>query len=279
MSTTLLHKRSSTANSSPGLGDLQFGELALNTTDGKLFFKNNDGNQTSLVTLKEDTELNFLITTTNFNHSSSSSLHWVLRDLDSAIKTNLSSLDDVDIDINNLGVGDTIVWDGTKFIAVGGDSSGGVQLSNLSVEVVDTNNTATIDIANVTTLAFDSDSGFDVADLGSGRVKVQMNSTFKTWKSFGEPDLVATGLDTVEFVAGTGIDITLDPTASPYQQIIISNTGSGTGDSTTQGSLLGVIIDMSIDSDGDLLLSHVDTFTAGNAFINNDGEFVLSDGV
>ena len=262
----------------------------------------------------------------------------------------------------------------------------------LSVGVVDTNNTLISNTSDVTAIRFDTDSGFDVVDLGSGIVKVQMNSTFKYWKSAGQQDLIATGLDTVEFVAGTGIAIELDPNGSPYQQIKITNTGGGTGggatslnqltdvsyrtfdiqigytltwngtqwvpdtdstarglndlfdvaydssiqvgdtltwngyefvpdtDSTARGlndlfdvaydssvavgdvlkwngyewvpgtdqqgsggggsgNLLGVIIDLSIDNDGDLILTHVDNFSADNAFINNNGEFVFTDGL
>jgi len=225
----------------------------------------------------------------------------------------------------------------------------------LSVGVVDTNNNLLSNTTDVTAIRFDTDSGFDVVDLGSGIVKVQMNSTFKYWKSAGQQDLVATGLDTVEFVAGAGISISLDPNGSPYQTITLSATGGGTGgatnlneltdvsyneadvqigdtltwngtqwvpdaDSTARGlndlfdvaydssvevgdvlkwngyewipgadssapggggggDLLGVIIDLSIDDDGDLILTHVDTFTENNAFINDNGEFVLSDGL
>ena len=225
----------------------------------------------------------------------------------------------------------------------------------LSVGVVDTNNNLLSNTTDVTAIRFDTDSGFDVVDLGSGIVKVQMNSTFKTWKSVGSQDLVATGLDVVEFVAGAGINISLDPNGSPYQTITLSATGGGTGgatnlneltdvsyneadvqigdtltwngtqwvpdaDSTARGlndlfdvaydssvevgdvlkwngyewipgadssapggggggDLLGVIIDLSIDDDGDLILTHVDTFTENNAFINDNGEFVLSDGL
>ena len=225
----------------------------------------------------------------------------------------------------------------------------------LSVGVVDTNNNLLSNTTDVTAIRFDTDSGFDVVDLGSGIVKVQMNSTFKTWKSAGSQDLVATGLDVVEFVAGAGINISLDPNGSPYQTITLSATGGGTGgatnlneltdvsyneadvqigdtltwngtqwvpdaDSTARGlndlfdvaydssvevgdvlkwngyewipgadssapggggggDLLGVIIDMSISNDGDLILTHVDTFTENNAFINSNGEFVLSDGL
>ena len=171
------------------------------------------------------------------------------------------------------------------------------------------------------TAVIDTDSGFDVVDLGSGVVKVQMNSTFKTWKSAGEQDLIATGLDVVEFIAGPGIDISLDPNGSPYQSITITNTGSadsstGGGGATALndltdvtydpnttfigdrltwdgnqwvpdadgsssqfgGSLLGVIIDMDINSDGDLILHHVDTFSNRNAFITDEGYMIFTDG-
>ena len=189
----------------------------------------------------------------------------------------------------------------------------------LSVGVVDATNSLISNTTDVTAIRFDTDSGFDVVDLGSGIVKVQMNSTFKTWKSAGEQDLVATGLDVVEFIAGPGIDISLDPNGSPYQSITITNTGSA--DSTTGGatslndltdvtydpnttfigdrltwdgtqwvpdadgsssqfggSLLGVIIDMDINSDGDLILHHVDTFSNRNAFITDEGYMIFTDG-
>ena len=192
----------------------------------------------------------------------------------------------------------------------------------LSVGVVDATNSLISNTTDVTAIRFDTDSGFDVVDLGSGVVKVQMNSTFKTWKSAGEQDLIATGLDVVEFIAGPGIDISLDPNGSPYQSITITNTGSadsGTGGgggatalndltdvtydpnttfigdrltwdgnqwvpdadgSSSQfgGSLLGVIIDMDINSDGDLILHHVDTFSNRNAFITDEGYMIFTDG-
>ena len=110
----------------------------------------------------------------------------------------------------------------------------------LSVGVVDTNNTLLSNTTDVTAIRFDTDSGFDVVDLGSGIVKVQMNSTFKTWKSAGSQDLVATGLDVVEFVAGAGINIALDPNGSPYQTITLSATGGGTGGATNLNELTDV---------------------------------------
>jgi hypothetical protein len=68
-----------------------------------------------------------------------------------------------------------------------------------------------------------------------------MNSTFKTWVVEGSPNLVAQGLDTVEFIAGNNITITTDPnsaiksitfnangftTPGLDEQIIFNNAGS-----------------------------------------------------
>jgi hypothetical protein len=62
-------------------------------------------------------------------------------------------------------------------------------------------------VTNVTGLNFDTDSGFAVTDLGNGDVLVAMNSTFKYWQVDGQPGLTAEGLDTVNFIPGSGISI------------------------------------------------------------------------
>jgi hypothetical protein len=43
MANTLLHKRSSTAGATPSAGSLTVGELAINTADGKVFTKKDNG--------------------------------------------------------------------------------------------------------------------------------------------------------------------------------------------------------------------------------------------
>lgn len=48
MATTLLHKKSSTAGSAPGTSDLTLGEIAVNTSQGYLFTKVDDGVTTSI---------------------------------------------------------------------------------------------------------------------------------------------------------------------------------------------------------------------------------------
>jgi hypothetical protein len=96
----------------------------------------------------------------------------------------------------------------------------------LEISQIEIDGTVTHSYSNISTIRFDTDSGFDVTDLGSGAVKIGMNSTFKTWKVDGQADLVATGLDTIRFAAGSGIIIETDPIASP-KTITFSTTGLG----------------------------------------------------
>lgn len=92
----------------------------------------------------------------------------------------------------------------------------------LTVSTVDINGQNGTEITAVKALRFDEDSGFDVTDLGSGEVKIGMNSTFKTWKVDGQSDLVAQGLDTIELVAGSGIVLATDPNGSPNKTLTIA---------------------------------------------------------
>jgi|AntAceMinimDraft_12_1070368.scaffolds.fasta_scaffold04967_4 hypothetical protein len=77
-------------------------------------------------------------------------------------------------------------------------------------------------IGQVTNLAFDQESGFDVTDLGNGTVKIGMNSTFKFWEVDGQDTLIANGLDHIEIAAGNGIKLTTDVDNFPYQKLTIS---------------------------------------------------------
>jgi len=101
---------------------------------------------------------------------------------------------------------------------------------SFTVSHINENNTISNVLEDITTIRFDTDSGFDVVDLGNGAVKVGMNSTFKTWKVDGQSDLVATGLDTIRFVAGTGVTIQTDPTATTKTITFSSTAVTGTTD-------------------------------------------------
>jgi hypothetical protein len=88
MSTNIKLKRSSVAGKQPNTSILEFGEVAINTYDGKMFFKKDDGEET-IVTLQEATEDNIIINASFFDNASANTLGGVLYDLDQAI-TSLS---------------------------------------------------------------------------------------------------------------------------------------------------------------------------------------------
>jgi hypothetical protein len=66
MTNTVLIKRSSTANSIPGAGNLQPGELAINYADGNLFYKNS-GNSVTLLTSNQFVSVAGNVTGGNLN--------------------------------------------------------------------------------------------------------------------------------------------------------------------------------------------------------------------
>ena len=115
----------------------------------------------------------------------------------------------------------------------GGGGGGGAPAPALTIQQRDRDNIAappTGIISNVSTISFDTYSGFVVEDLSDGTQEafIKINSTFNPWHVDGQTTLDATGEEPVEFVAGSGISITTDETASP-KQIIFKATGGGTG--------------------------------------------------
>ena len=108
--------------------------------------------------------------------------------------------------------------DGTGTLAFTSD------IPSLSIAQVNTGGTATETYNNITTLQFDEDSGFDVTNPSTGVAKVAMNSTFKYWEVDGTQQLTATGLDTVNFISGTGIDITANGSSDPQSLTIAVDT-------------------------------------------------------
>lgn len=85
MSSNIRLKRSAVADKIPTTSNLQLGELAINTYDGKIFLKKDVSGTESIVTLEQITEDNLGIDSSTINNSASSTLADVLSDFDSAI--------------------------------------------------------------------------------------------------------------------------------------------------------------------------------------------------
>jgi hypothetical protein len=105
------------------------------------------------------------------------------------------------------------------------------QIIPTGVTVSDTTTT----VSKATVLNFAKTSGFIISDQGSGQATISLDATlvnassFKTIQAGGfNADLVASGQDTVKFVAGQGITIETDATASPKTVTFISNSAATT---------------------------------------------------
>ena len=116
-----------------------------------------------------------------------------------------------DVYINGISDGQSIVWVAANSRFESGSGGG----ASLNVALANSSNIATNVVSGVSTLLFDTDSGLDIVNLGGGNVKVQLNSTFKTWEVDGQESLIAEGLDNVRFVAGDGVSITTNALATP----------------------------------------------------------------
>jgi len=84
MTTNIRLRRSAVTGNIPTTGQLDLGEVAINTFDGNLFIKKNDGAE-SIVTIKEVTEDNLLVDSSALTNSSATNLSGVLSDLDGSI--------------------------------------------------------------------------------------------------------------------------------------------------------------------------------------------------
>src|SRR6056300_1723854 len=84
MSSLIKIKRSAVQGKSPNTSLIELGELALNTYDGKLFFKKDDGAE-AIVTIQEVTEDNLLVDTSAINNSTATNLSGVIADFDSVL--------------------------------------------------------------------------------------------------------------------------------------------------------------------------------------------------
>ena len=247
MASLLKLKKSSVSGKVPTAADLEYGELAINYADGVLYYKNSTNTISSIgiqgivgsqgiagaqgvqgagAGLAVTEYINYTYTadgnTTTYTATSGVNVNNVLVTLNgilqrptvdytisgSNIVLDVAPASGVVVQIRVLGglIGPQ---------GVAGSGSQGTAGTLMQTSLINSSNTISNTITGVTALRFDSDSGFDLTDLGNGAVKVGMNSTFKTWQVDGQTDLVATGLDTIKFIAGTGIQITTNSSTNP----------------------------------------------------------------
>jgi uncharacterized protein (DUF1684 family) len=145
----------------------------------------------------------------------------------------------------DLSLGGNIFLPSNSQIYLGGSPfSNGITLKEYSSI---TNQVSGNVITSVNTLAFDTEAGFTVQPNGTGAVLVGMNSTFKYWNVVGQApssNLVASGLDTINFAPGQHISIA---TSAPNGNKTLSIETNFTSD-VSMGSRLIVVGDTSVNS-------------------------------
>jgi len=130
MSVAFKLKRSSISGRAPDTGSLDYGELAVNTFDGILYLKKNDGNGDTVIPIQQYTEYNFPIDNSGITNSTSNNLSGVLRDLDRSINQNKSfEIGADDSSLRTVSPGESVSFLGGNNIATTSDEEGNITIA------------------------------------------------------------------------------------------------------------------------------------------------------
>lgn len=263
MAQTIKLKRSSVQNNVPSTSDLDLGELAINTYDGKLFIKKNDGSAAivqvgGIVGTSELTDGS--VTTTKIANN--------------AVTT--AKLAD-----NSVGITQLNVSDGSSGQVLTTNGSGALSFSTVSSGASNQNAFSNVAVSGQSTIAADATtdtlnivagSGIQLTtNAGSDSLTITSTATGSVTEAFkniavsGQSNVVADGAtDTLTLVGGTNMTIT---TNASNDTITFASSGGGTG--TTGG------IDSQVfNGDGTDT-----TFTLTTAPSTEDNLWVFVDGV
>lgn len=242
MSTTIKLKKSGATGNIPSNSSLEFGELALNYADGILYYKN----ATNTISQISGSAAN-TFETINANGT------LIIADSNTDI---LSLLAGDAVYITGNGITDAItigVRSNDSFFSTATNTLATANIVNavysiatsayakanapITIKEVYASNANVINtFNNINTIQFDADSGMAVVDESNNTVTIQLNSTFKNWYVDGSPGLVASGLDTVNFIAGNNITITANNSNTP-KSILIETNSTGAGPSVVESDV------------------------------------------
>ena len=265
MAQTIKLKRSSVQNNVPSTSDLELGELAINTHDGKLFIKKDDGSA-SIV------QVGGIVGTSELT--------------DGSVTTSKIANDAVNADKladNSVGIAALNVSDGTNgqvlttngsgtlsFTTVSGGSGQANQnaFSNVAVPgqttIAADGTTDTLNLAAGSGIQLTTNAGTDTLTITSTATG-SVTEAFKNIAVSGQSNVVAdSATDTLTFVAGNNMTIT---TNASNDTVTFASSGSGSG---TTGSIDSQIF----NGDGTDT-----TFTLSNSASTEDNLWVFVDGV
>jgi hypothetical protein len=246
MSNKIQLKRNSTTGAVPSTTALSAGEVAINTYDGKLFFKKTVGAVDTIVTLQENpytagTGVNISGGTVSIGQDVATSASPDFAGLNIspsgyADSLKVAATGDVTI-TKNLILPGTITdglgshgTNGQVLMSTGSGlrwhtNTGGGGGAALTVRnTMGDGGANLVEVLEVSAINFDYSTGINVTDKGDGEVFVSLGSSFKTIQVDGQDSVVAVGEDTLTLVAGNNIAITTHATAP--KSITISSIGS-----------------------------------------------------
>ena len=224
MSSTIKLRRSDQAGNVPLVGNLATGEVALNTADGKLFFKKTVAGIDRIVALQQinagtgvaiDTAGNI-----NIGQDVSTTASTTFGNLTVTNNLKTSTITD---SLNSIGSNYQVLTStgsGVLWRTQSGGGGAGLTVRN----TLGANGTVSTEVTDVTGINFDFNTGMKVDDQGNGNVFVSLGSSFKTIRVAGQSSVVAVGEDTLDLIAGSGIALATNPSAP--KSITISTTGS-----------------------------------------------------
>jgi len=244
MSNKIQLKRNSTTGTVPSTTALSAGEVAINTYDGKLFFKKTVGAVSTIVTLQESPY------TAGTGVDITSNTVSIGQDVATTASPNFAGLnispsgyaDSLKVIANgDVTITKNLILPGTITDGLGSHGTYGQVLTSTSSGVRWKTNTGggaaltvrntmgngganLVEVLEVSAINFDYSTGMQVTDQGEGEVFVSLGSSFKTIQVAGQDSVVAVGEDTLTLVAGQNIAITTHATAP--KSITISSTGS-----------------------------------------------------
>ena len=288
MSSVIKIKRSAVPGKDANTSVLELGELALNTYDGKMFFKKDDGTE-SIVTLLEVTEDNLAVDSSSLTNSSSSFLSGVLSDLDSTITAGgitytisaETGTGGANLRLTDSGAGtdDVLIAGGTNVTVTRTDAD------TITISSTDTNTTYTGGTGltlNGTTFDHTNSVTAGSASEGGSTRTLAYGGTFNvpsvTYDAQGH--ITATGSVTLTLPSADDTNTTYDLTV-PTSTTAIRLAGSDTtnDDVTITG---GTNVTVTRTSATELTIDSTDTnttYTAGSGIDLNGTEFTVAGGV
>ena len=209
MAQTIKLKRSSVSGNTPGTSDLELGEVAINTYDGKMFIKKNDGSD-SIVEIGGTSGT----VTEAFKTIAVSGQSNVVAD--SATDT-LTLVAGSNMTITTNASGDTVTF----------ASSGGGGTQNVFTTFAVSGQSNVVADGTTDTLTLVAGTGIGLTTDASADSITIANTTnlFSTIAVSGHSNVVADATsDTLTFVAGSGITLTTDASAD---SVTITNSATG----------------------------------------------------